>query len=214
MDDRERVLRILEILLEEFPDLSPPLEYNTPFQFLVAVILSAQTTDAGVNRITPELFSRYPGPAELSSGSLEDLQRIIRPIGFANVKSSNIRKTAARILDNHGGRVPEAMDSLLALPGVGRKTAHVIRANLFGKPGIIVDTHFSRVMFRLGFCETRDPLRVERSVAALVPEEYWSKLSMSANFHGRKFCKARAPLCGDCPISGFCPSAVPAADNK
>lgn len=207
MIDTQRVLKILDILLEEFPDLTPPLDYSTPFQFLIAVILSAQTTDAGVNRITPELFSLFPDPQSLAAAPVDELKRIIRPIGFANAKSSNIKKTASIVSEKFSGVVPEEMEALLALPGVGRKTAHVIRANLYGLPGIIVDTHFSRVMLRLGFCETREPLKVERAVAALVPEVCWSRLSMAANFHGRKYCRARKPLCGECPVAGFCPSA-------
>jgi len=205
MSDRARVLRILEILLKEYPDRRPPLNFATPFQFLVAVILSAQTTDAGVNRVTPELFSVFPDPAALAQASLAEVKRIIRPVGFANAKSDNILKTAVIIQREYDGAVPQAMGALLSLPGVGRKTANVIRAHLFSLPGIIVDTHFSRVMQRFGFCDTRDPFKVERAVAELLVEEYWSDLSMTVNFHGRKYCRARKPLCRRCPVRDECP---------
>jgi len=204
MDERARIIRILKILLEEYPDRRPPLKYGTPFQFLIAVILSAQTTDAGVNRITPELFSLYPDPQSLAGASLATLQKIIRPLGFFVVKSKNIRKTARLIAEEHGGEIPDSMEDLLALPGVGRKTASVIRANIFALPGIIVDTHFSRVILRLGFTDTRDPLKVERAIAKLVFEEYWSDLSMAINFHGRKYCTARKPFCESCPVRKEC----------
>lgn len=201
----ERLQKILAILRREYPDRQPLLVYATPFQLLVAVILSAQTTDAGVNKVTPELFARYPDPPSLAAAPLAELERIIHPLGFFHTKAVNIKKTAALVAERFRGSVPREMDDLLTLPGVGRKTAGVLRAALYGLPAVIVDTHCSRVALRLGVTTTRDPARAEREIAARIPEADWSDFSMTVNRHGRRYCTARSPRCPECPLLGLCP---------
>jgi len=200
--------RILKILRNEYPDREPLLEYHTPFQLLIAVILSAQTTDEGVNRITPELFSLYPDAAALAAAPRAALERIIHPTGFFHVKAAAIKESARILVRNYDGQVPEEMEQLLSLPGVGRKTAGVLRAVLYGKPAVIVDTHFSRVLLRIGLTDTRDPLLVERQVMALFQEQDWTDLSQTVNRHGRRYCRARAPLCRTCPLLKLCSFAA------
>ena len=175
-----------------------------PFQFLISVVLSAQTTDERVNQVTPELFSRYPGPKEMSQADIEDVKRIIRPTGFFNAKARHIIDCAKAIEEKFNGVVPEDMDSLLSLPGVGRKTANCVRSNIMGFPGIVVDTHFSRVINRVFDLGTRDPDVVEDFVSRNLEEDKWSRFSMTANLFGRQICHSAAPECSGCPAKGMC----------
>ncbi len=180
------------------------LEKRDPFQFLISVILSAQTTDERVNQVTPELFAKYPGPKELASADVEDVKAIIRTTGFFNAKARHIIDCAKAIMERFGGIVPTEMDELLSLPGVGRKTANCLRSNIYNLPGIVVDTHFSRVINRVFALGTRDPDKVEDFVCRNLPETKWSRFSMTANLFGRQVCHASRPECGSCPVYGLC----------
>ncbi|MBI9108272.1 MAG: endonuclease III [Spirochaetales bacterium] len=180
------------------------LKTENNFQLLIGVILSAQTTDRQVNEILPALFRRYPSPEDLASAQKDDVIEIIRSTGFFNIKAGNIIKTAGIINEKYGGMVPEPMEDLLKLAGVGRKTANVIRGACFGLPVIIVDTHFSRTARRLNLTAEKNPDRIEHDLAAQLPLDIQYKFSMLLNKFGRDFCKALKPLCGSCPVERFC----------
>jgi endonuclease-3 len=206
---RGRALATVELLAELYPgearDLCA-LVHDNPFQLLVATILSAQCTDERVNMVTPALFARYPGPAELAASSVEDLEEMIRSTGFFRSKTTSLRGMAAAVLERYGGVVPSSMDELTTLPGVGRKTANVVRSVAFGLPGLPVDTHVGRLVRRLGISAEEDPVKVEHEVCALVPAREWGGLSLRLILHGRATCRARNPLCSTCVLSEFCPS--------
>lgn len=204
---RERSVFLYHELKPHFSDLSPPLNYRNGFELLMAVILSAQTTDAGVNKVTPFLFQSYPDAERMATANVRDIESIVHSLGFYRQKAKNIIKTAA-ILSERGGEVPSDWDSLLSLPGVGRKTASVIRSHLFSLPAIIVDTHFKRVAQRLDLTVSSDADTIEKELTRFVPNEIQSELSMILNFHGRKTCKARKPECYQCPVSSDCSQAV------
>lgn len=195
----EEVFTILDNL---FPDHISFLRYETPFQLLVAVILSARTTDRQVNRVTETLFARYPTPAALAAAGDEDLEEILRPLGFYRRKADHIRRAAAAAGDRP---LPEDMEGLLRIPGVGRKAANVILGALFGKPAVIVDTHFLRVANRLGWTDADNPEIVERELKKRIPPEKQYRTSMMLNLLGRQLCRPRAPDCVACPVRGYCP---------
>lgn len=203
--DAPRAIEIHNLLIPEYPDLSPLLAYRNPFELLLSVILSAQTTDAQVNRITPELFRRYPDAESLAAAPILELEDLVRSAGYFRTKARNIKAAAEKILKDHGGEVPGSMEALLKLPGVGRKTANVILFHVFGMPAVIVDTHFGRVVRRLGFTRETDPYRVEEELSRIVPENIRSAFSMRINLHGRRYCIARKPLCFRCPVASLCP---------
>lgn len=168
--------------------------------------MSAQTTDVRVNQVTPALFAAYPTPAALAAADRAELEAIVRPTGFYRSKSDKIQRLAESVVHDHGGEVPRGLDDLVRLPGVGRKTAHVVRGNAFGMPGLTVDTHFGRLARRLGFTLAEDPVQVERDVAELFEKKDWTMLSHRLIFHGRRICHSRRPACGACPIAALCPS--------
>lgn len=199
-------LALIEKIIRLHPDTAPFLESETPFQLLIAVILSAQCTDAKVNEVTRVLFRAFPNPALLARAPLADVEKIVYPTGFYRDKAAHIVETARIIEERHGGEVPLEMETLTALPGVGRKTANVIRGQVGGLPAVIVDTHFKRVTKRLGLTDQDDPGAIERDLAALVPPSLQFAFSMAANRHGRVFCHARRPDCGECPVQKLCPS--------
>jgi len=205
LSDSERAVRVHALLAEIYPDTRSPLWFETGFQLLTAVILSAQTTDVQVNKIAPALFAAYPDAETLASADLAELEGILRPVGFFRSKARNIRATAAALLDQFGGEVPREIEALTTLPGVGRKTANVVVSQLFGTPGIAVDTHVMRVTRRLGLTESQDPVKIEYEMRALLPEDELSGFSMRINFHGRNCCTARRPACGECPVRRLCP---------
>lgn len=204
-EETERALRILEVLQGEFPDLSPPLNYRNGFELLIGVILSAQTTDAQVNKITPQLFERFPTPDALGAAPIDAVESIIRSTGFFRSKAKSITAAAAAIAEQHRGEVPRTIEELVGLPGVGRKSANAVAGALYGVPAIIVDTHFSRVCRRLEFTAQSAPEKIERELAAIVPEAQRTAFSMAVNFHGRACCTARKPQCDRCPIRQWCP---------
>jgi endonuclease-3 len=199
---------LLDGLRGAHPDATCALTHRDPFQLLVATILSAQCTDARVNLVTPGLFAAYPDAAAMARVSQEELEGIIRSTGFYRNKAKAIRGAAERLLTAFGGRVPRTMEELLTLPGVARKTANVVLGVGFGvAEGVVVDTHVQRLARRLGLSRGANPEAVERELMGTIPRESWIDLAHLLIFHGRRFCRARAPLCGECPLRERCPSA-------
>ncbi len=203
------VSRLLnEILLRLgplWPEAVPLLRHRNCFELLCSVILSAQCTDEQVNRTSPSLFARWPSPLAMAGAGLSELEEVIRSIGFWRTKARHLRDCAALLVERHGGKVPDSMEGLLELPGVGRKTANLVLSSCFGRPGIIVDTHVLRVALRLGIAGKADPALVERTIAAAVDEDNWTRLSHALNRHGKHVCRARKPDCTSCPIAELCP---------
>ena len=200
------------ILCRVIPEPACALDFDSPFQLLVATVLSAQTTDKRVNTVTPALFAAYPTPAALAAADPQRVEDIIRPIGFYHAKTRNIIALSAQIESRFAGQVPDTMEELVILPGVGRKTANVVLGNAFGVPGFPVDTHVIRVTGRLRWRDdwndpTPDPVRIEREITACFPPEEWTDLSHRLILHGRATCHARKPDCGACPLNDTCPSA-------
>ena len=173
---------------------------------MVATILSAQTTDKRVNETTPVLFSRYPDAAAYASADREDLETILRPLGFFRAKANSLLGLGAALVENHGGEVPAKLELLVKLPGVGRKTANVVLGHAFGVPGITVDTHVGRLSRRMGFTTEEDPVKVETDLAGLIPRKEWTIMSDRLIFHGRRICHSRKPACGACGVARDCPS--------
>ncbi|WP_324650371.1 endonuclease III [Georgenia sp. H159] len=195
-----------DLLAAQWPDARCELDFTSPFELLVATVLSAQTTDVRVNAVTPELFRRWPGPTDLAGAGQAELEEVLHPLGFFRAKATSLRGLAAALVADHGGRVPADLDALVRLPGVGRKTANVVLGNAFDVPGITVDTHVGRLARRLGWSTSKDAVKVEREIAALVPEERWTMLCHRLIFHGRRVCHARTPACGACVLAELCPS--------
>lgn len=212
--DIERANAIADILAREFPDAFCALHFTTPFELLVATILSAQCTDVRVNMVTPALFKKYKSPRAFADAPPGELEEAIRSTGFFNSKARAIRAASQTVLDDFGGKMPEAMEDLLTLRGTARKTANVVRMHAFGYPGISVDTHFSRITQRLKLTKATDPEKIEFDLATLLPPEKWTKFADSIILHGRKTCGARAPKCSECPIAELCPSAFKAVPEK
>jgi endonuclease III len=201
-----RARRMYRELHDLYPYAHIELDFRSPWELLVATVLSAQTTDVRVNLTTPALFERFPGPVELAAADREEVERIIQPTGFFRAKTKSIQGLAAAVLDRYDGEVPARLDDLVTLPGVGRKTANVVLGNAFGLPGITVDTHFGRLSRRMGWTTEEDPVKVELEVGALFPKRDWTMLSHVLIFHGRRTCHARRPACGACPVAAWCPS--------
>ncbi|MDX6742575.1 endonuclease III [Actinocorallia sp. A-T 12471] len=191
---------------ETYPDAHCELNFENPFQLLVATVLSAQTTDSRVNLTTPALFAKYPSPDDLAAADPEHVEAIIKPTGFFRAKTKSIMGLSVAIRDRFGGEVPGRLADLVTLPGVGRKTANVVLGDAFGVPGLTVDTHFGRVVRRFGWTEEDDPVKVEAAVAELFPKKDWTLLSHRLIWHGRRRCHARRPACGACPLAQDCPS--------
>ncbi len=205
---RERAAEIVRRLRVEYPDARCSLDYHNPYQLLVATILSAQCTDERVNQVTPELFARYPTPQELAGARAAELQEIIRSTGFFRNKTSNLLGMANGVVDRHDGRIPATMDELVALPGVGRKTANVVLGNAFGiDEGIVVDTHVRRLSGRLGLSRHTDPVRIEQDLMKLIVRDDWTDLSHLFIHHGRAVCRAPTPRCNACGLVDVCPGA-------
>ena len=196
----------LEILEKAYPEAATALDYDNTFNLLVAVILSAQTTDAGVNRVTPFLFEKYPTPQALASAKLADVEKIIKPTGFFRTKAKSIVNAAKALVANFGGEVPQDRESLESLPGVGRKTANVVMSVAFGQAAIAVDTHVFRVSHRLGLTLGKNPRDVEDDLIRLVPPKKQPHVSHWLILHGRAICKAPWPKCEECPVVKLCPT--------
>lgn len=204
-DIREKSLKVLDILAATHSDAAIALEFSNPLELLVSTILSAQCTDVRVNQVTRDLFRKYPDARAYAEADLPALENDIRSTGFFRNKARNIIACAKTIVENHAGEVPRSMEELTALPGVGRKTANVVRGNAFGLPGMVVDTHVKRVAFRLGWTGEKDPEKIEKELSKLLPEERWSQTSHVLIFHGRRICRAPVPSCSACPVLEYCP---------
>lgn len=209
-----RARQMNRILAETYPDAHCELNFEDPFQLLVATVLSAQTTDVRVNLTTPALFAKYPAPEDMAAADPEELEALIKPTGFFRAKAKSLLGLSAGLRDQFGGVVPRTMEELVTLPGVGRKTANVVLGNAydpetgepFGVPGLTVDTHFGRLVRRFGWTAETDPVKVEREVGELIPRREWTVLSHRLIWHGRRMCHARRPACGVCPLARLCPS--------
>ena len=205
---KAHALEILARLKREYPDAHCELDFSSPLQLLIATILSAQCTDKRVNMVTPELFTRYPSAESLAEANPEALEDVIRSTGFFRNKTKSLLGMSAAVTERHAGNVPQTMDELTKLPGVGRKTANVVLGNAFGiNEGIVVDTHVGRLSVRLGLTDQTDPVKVEQALMPLFPREDWTLISHLLIFHGRRVCIARAPRCGECVLVDVCPSA-------
>ncbi|WP_052344560.1 endonuclease III [Thermocrispum municipale] len=191
---------------EAFPNAHCELDYRTPLDLLVAVILSAQCTDERVNQVTPELFRRYPTAADYAGADRAELEELIRPTGFFRNKANALMGLGAALVERHGGELPSKLEDLVKLPGVGRKTANVVLGEAFGVPGITVDTHFNRLVHRWKWTDAEDPVKVEFAVGELIPRKEWTVLSHRVIFHGRRVCHARKPACGACLLARDCPA--------
>jgi endonuclease-3 len=203
-----RAHAILPILAEEYPGTAKELcalLHDSPFQLLAATILSAQTTDEAVNSVTPALFARYPTPADLAAADPSEVERLVHPTGFFRAKTRSLLGMADALEDRFGGQVPPAMADLVTIPGVGRKTANVVRSVGFGLPGLPVDTHVGRLSRRLGLTVETDPVKVEADLDAIVPARERGGFSLRLILHGRRVCQARKPRCADCVLAAFCP---------
>ncbi len=196
--------RILAVLAETYPDARCALDYRNPYELLVAAILSAQSTDRLVNRITPALFARFPDPASLAAADPAEVERYIARCGLHRTKARNLVAACRLLVAEHGGEVPRSREALERLPGVGRKTANVVLSNAFGVPAIAVDTHVFRVANRLGLAQARTPLETERQLMRRIPRRLWSAAHHWLIHHGRRVCRARNPLCHLCPLRDLC----------
>lgn len=200
--------QMMHSLCDLYPDASCELKFGTPFQLLIATILSAQTTDAAVNKVTKILFEQFPDAKALAEADLDRVKEIIKPTGYYNAKATNIQNCARALVEKFKGEVPKTQAELTTLPGVGVKTANVVLGEAYDIPGWTVDTHVQRLSKRLGFTTHGDPLKIEHDLQILFPKEDWSKLSITLIWHGRRMCFARKPACELCPINRLCPSSL------
>ena len=204
MKMREKCNEIYKLLDKEYGIIKPMLDYTMPFELLVAVILSAQCTDEMVNMVTRELFNHYSAPEDFMNADIENLEELVKSTGFYRNKAANIKKSAEIIVKEYGSKIPEEMEELIKLPGVGRKTANVVRGHLFGYPGVTVDTHVKRISNRIGITKSENPEKIEQDVMKYVESDKWFLFSNLIIVHGRKICKARKPLCEECIIKNYC----------
>jgi endonuclease-3 len=202
---RHRAEQIDRLLAQLYPAAKCALDYETPFQLLVATILSAQCTDVRVNLTTPALFKRYPDAAAMAKANPRELEKMIQPTGFFRSKARSLLSASKDIVEKHGSAVPDSLEELVALHGVGRKTANVVLGNAFGVPGITVDTHVKRLSNRMGLTKQGDPEKIEQDLMKLIPEKDWTMFSHRMIFHGRQVCFARKPNCAGCLLNEVCP---------
>ena len=204
--DPVRVRALLAGLRESYPDAKCALDFETPLQLLIATILSAQCTDERVNKVTPVLFARWRDAAALAAAELPEIEQVIHSTGFFRNKAKSIKEACTDIMQKHGGQVPKELEALVALRGVGRKTANVVLGNAFGiNAGVVVDTHVTRLSHRLGLTSENDAVKIEFALQPLVPQDDWTLFSHWLILHGRAVCNARKPLCSQCPVSAHCP---------
>jgi len=202
----ERVRKIWPILKKIYPDAKTALKFKNPLELLIATILSAQCTDVRVNMVTKDLFKKYKSAKDLAKADIEQIESDIKSTGFYHNKAVSIKGTCTKVLDQFDGKVPDTMEELVALPGVGRKTANVVLGNAFGKPAIACDTHVIRLSRRLGLSKNSGAVKLEFDLAEIVPKRNWTLFSNLLIFHGRNICKSRKPECENCPISKYCPA--------
>lgn len=202
---KNNVIEIIEILKNAYPDAKCSLDFTTPFEMLIAVILSAQCTDERVNKTTPALFSKYSTPQDFVKIDITELEKYIHPCGFYKNKAKNIKATSKIIVDKYNGKVPETMEELMSLPGVGRKTANVVMLEAFNKPqGIAVDTHCKRISNKIGFSYEKEPEKIEQDLLKIIPKKYYKDMNHILIWHGRNTCIARNPKCEVCAINKYC----------
>lgn len=204
-DQKVRMSAILRVFKKTYPDAECSLTFSSPFQLLMATILSAQCTDERVNKVTPVLFKKFPTPEAMAKAKPKELEEIIRSTGFFVNKAKSILEASKSIVEKHGGKLPQTLDELTALRGVGRKTANVVLGNAFGIPGLVVDTHVGRLSRRMGFTKEEDPVKVEFAMMETVPQKDWTLYSHLLIYHGRARCMARNPDCENCEIRSLCP---------
>lgn len=205
--NRDIAQQEMNLLCQRYPEAECELDFDSTFQLLTAVIMSAQTTDTNVNKVSKDLFARFPDAKSLAAADLDEIKEIIKSTGYYNAKATNIQNCAQHLVDRFGGNVPSTMEELITLPGVGRKTANVVLGVAFGVPGWTVDTHVQRLSMRLGFSPNTDPAKIETDLQELFPNQDWSKHSITLIWHGRRTCFARNPECEHCPINHLCPSS-------
>ena len=205
MQLKNRADKIRKILRSIYPEVKTQLFYETPFQLLVATILSAQCTDKQVNRVTKDLFQSLKTPDDFARAPMKFLERFIRPTGFYHNKANNIKSCSRVILKKFGGEVPRTLEEMIKLPGVGRKTANVVLGAAFGIPGVVVDTHVARISERLGLTDNKDPVKIEFDLMKIIPRDAWNDFSLQLIFFGRETCSARKPKCPVCPLAKLCP---------
>jgi endonuclease-3 len=201
-----RAKKIARTLIKAYPDASIPLKYGNPLELLIATILSAQCTDKKVNEVTAVLFRKYTTAEDWAKAPIEQLEQELHPTGFFRSKSRSIKESTADILERFGGRVPDTIEELTSLRGIGRKTANVVLAHVFGKPAVIVDTHFQRLARRMGITGELDPTKIESEIMEILPERYWSDFSLAMTLHGRAVCDAKKPFCEKCAVGRYCPA--------
>jgi len=205
---RERAKRVVALLKREYPRATTALHYSTAHELLVATVLAAQCTDKKVNEVTEGLFKKYRSPQDFAAARKATLEREIRPTGFFRNKAKSIIELSKDIAEKHGGAVPDTLEDLVDLRGVGRKTANVVLAAVFGRPGIIVDTHMIRLATRLGFTAKQDPVKIEFELMDIISRKDWGPFSFTITLHGREICKAQRPLCHICVVEKCCPSSL------
>jgi endonuclease-3 len=204
-EDKRRILSMIEILKAEYPDARCQLDFTSAFELLTATILAAQCTDVMVNQVTKTLFKKYPTPKHYVDASSEELEQAIFKTGFYRNKTKSLKKCCQSLIDDHGGEVPRTMAELTKLGGVGRKTANCVLGNVFGIPGIVVDTHVRRLAMRMGYTEETNPDKIEMDLGEIAPKQEWTRLSHLLADHGRHACSARKPRCEECPVEHLCP---------
>jgi len=204
VQQKKRTAKIRKILKITYPDVKTQLRCRNPFELLVATILSAQCTDKQVNSVTKDLFRQLKNPWDFAQASSETVEKLIRPTGFFRNKAKNIRKCSVSLIEKNKGEVPQTLDELVKLPGVGRKTANVVLGAAFGIPGIVVDTHVARISKRLGLTKNHDPVKIEFDLMKIIPKNEWNGFCLQLIFFGRAICKARNPACSTCPLYDLC----------
>lgn len=204
VQQKNRTAKIRKILKKTYPDVKTQLRYRNPFELLVATILSAQCTDKQVNSVTKELFNRLKIPADFAKAPLEMIEDLVRPTGYFRNKAKNIKNCALMLVAKYNGKIPEKLEEMVKLPGVGRKTANVVLGAAFGTPGIVVDTHVGRISKRLGLTANKDPVKIEFDLMKIIPQKEWSGFSLQLIYFGRAVCKARKPSCAACPLNDLC----------
>jgi len=205
-EKKVRAKAIYRLLTKNYPNVRCELDYKNPFQLLVATVLSAQCTDKRVNQTTPALFKKYKSIKKMAAADQKDIERLVKSTGFFRAKAKNIKGLSQKLMVEFGGEVPDKLEDLITLPGVGRKTANVVLGHAFNIPGITVDTHFGRLSRRFGWTKENDPVKVEFAVAELIPRKEWTNLSQRMIWHGRRVCHSRKPACGACSLAKLCPS--------
>ena len=203
---KKRAGSMYKLLCKRYPDANCELDFQTPFQLLVATVLSAQCTDKRVNQVTPALFKKFSTPKKMAGAKISKLEDLIHSTGFYHAKARNIKGLSEKLMHEFAGVVPSNLDDLVTLPGVGRKTANVVLGHAFDIPGITVDTHFGRLSRRFKWTTSEDPVKVEHEVGELITQKEWTNLSQRMIWHGRRICHARKPACGACPLADLCPS--------